>query len=205
MNIRTFTGAFSGANSYLTDDGAKNAFIVDAGEYDSRLAKVVKDEGLKVEWLILTHGHGDHIGGVDLYLNEFEGCKLVAGEDERQMLSDPDKNYSAAITGRPISLEAQLWVKDGDELKAGSLTLRIISTPGHSPGGICILTGDALFSGDTLFTGSIGRTDLFGGSMDALLASVRTKLFVLPDETRLYPGHMGSGTIGGEKRNNPFF
>jgi glyoxylase-like metal-dependent hydrolase (beta-lactamase superfamily II) len=205
MNIRTFAGVFSGANSYLADDGAKNAFIVDAGEYDSRLANVVKDEGLKIAWLILTHGHGDHIGGAEQYLNEFDGCKLAAGEDERQMLSDPNINYSTAITGRPISLEADVWLKDGDEINAGALTLKIISTPGHSPGGICILAGDALFSGDTLFAGSVGRTDLFGGSAETLLSSVRNKLFVLPDETRLYPGHMGSSTVGGEKRNNPFF
>jgi glyoxylase-like metal-dependent hydrolase (beta-lactamase superfamily II) len=205
MNIRLFEGTFSGGNSYLVDDGAKTAFVVDAGEYSAPLAAAVKNEGLRVPWLILTHGHGDHIGGVERYLREFEDCKLVAGEDEAPVLSDPRLNYSAEITGRPISLKAQVRVKDGDELQAGLLTLRIFSTPGHSPGGICILAGDALFSGDTLFAGSIGRTDLFGGSMDTLLDSVRTKLFTLPDETRVYPGHMGDSTIGNEKRYNPFF
>jgi glyoxylase-like metal-dependent hydrolase (beta-lactamase superfamily II) len=205
MNVRTFASVFSGANSYLVDDGAKNAFIVDAGDYDARLTAVVKNEGLTIVWLILTHGHGDHIGGAEQYLSEFAGCKFAAGEDERQLLSDPDSNYSTVITGRPISLKAHTWLKDGDELTAGDLTLRIIATPGHSPGGICILAGDALFSGDTLFAGSIGRTDLFGGSIDTLLGAVRTKLFTLPDDVKVYPGHMGSSTIGTEKRNNPFF
>jgi glyoxylase-like metal-dependent hydrolase (beta-lactamase superfamily II) len=205
MRIRVFEGIFSGANSYLVDDGAKTAFIVDAGEYSAPLAAVVKAEGLRVAWLILTHGHGDHIGGAEQYLREFEGCKLVAGADELPVLSDPNKNYSSMIAGRPISLAPQLLVKDGDELAAGKLTLRILATPGHSPGGICVLAEDALFSGDTLFAGSIGRTDLFGGSMEVLLASVERKLFTLPDETRVYPGHMGDSTIGFEKRNNPFF
>jgi glyoxylase-like metal-dependent hydrolase (beta-lactamase superfamily II) len=205
MNIRTFAGIFSGANTYLVDDGAKTAFIVDAGEYSAPLAAAVKAEGLRVVWLILTHAHGDHIGGAEQYLREFKGCALVAGEDERPVLADPNKNYSTEITGRPISLDAQIYVKDGDELKAGDFVLKILSTPGHSPGGICILAGDALFSGDTLFAGSIGRTDLFGGSMRTLLAAVEKKLFTLPDETRLYPGHMGASTIGDEKRHNPFF
>ncbi|MDR1572986.1 MAG: MBL fold metallo-hydrolase [Clostridiales Family XIII bacterium] len=205
MNIRTFAGIFSGANSYLADDGAKAAFIVDAGEYSAPLAAAVRNEGLRVALLILTHGHGDHIGGVERYLREFEGCKLVAGEDEGPVLADPDKNYSTVIAGRPISLNADVCVKDGDELEVGTLTLKILSTPGHSPGGICILAGDALFSGDTLFAGSIGRTDLFGGSMETLLASIEHKLFTLPDETRVYPGHMGASTIGDEKRHNPFF
>jgi glyoxylase-like metal-dependent hydrolase (beta-lactamase superfamily II) len=200
-----FAGIFSGANSYLVDDGAKSAFIVDAGEYSAPLALAVKNEGLRVLWLILTHGHGDHIGGAERYLREFEGCKLVAGEDEQSMLADPSKNYSSAITGRAISLAPQVLVKDGDELAAGKLTLKILATPGHSPGGICVLAEDALFSGDTLFAGSIGRTDLFGGSMESLLSSVESKLFTLPDETRVYPGHMGDSMIGFEKRNNPFF
>jgi glyoxylase-like metal-dependent hydrolase (beta-lactamase superfamily II) len=205
MNIRTFAGIFSGANSYLADDGAKAAFIVDAGEYSAPLAAAVKSEGLRVAWLILTHGHGDHIGGVERYLREFEGCRLVAGEGERPVLADPNKNYSTVIAGKPISLDAQVYVKDGDELEVGTLKLKILSTPGHSPGGICVLADGALFSGDTLFAGSVGRTDLFGGSMETLLASVERKLFTLPDETRLYPGHMGASTIGAEKRYNPFF
>ncbi|MDR2356288.1 MAG: MBL fold metallo-hydrolase [Clostridiales Family XIII bacterium] len=205
MNIRMFAGIFSGANSYLVDDGEKTAFIVDAGEYSAPLATAVRDEDLRVAWLILTHGHGDHIGGAERYLREFAGCRLAAGADELPVLTDPSKNYSGAIAGRPISLVPQVLLKDGDALTAGKLTLRILATPGHSPGGICVLAEDALFCGDTLFAGSIGRTDLFGGSTETLLASISRKLFTLPDETRVYPGHMGESTIGFEKKNNPFF
>ncbi|MDR3295195.1 MAG: MBL fold metallo-hydrolase [Clostridiales Family XIII bacterium] len=204
MNIRKYTSGSVGTNSYLVDDGQGKAFIVDAGEYDPRLADAVKDDGLEVIWLILTHGHGDHIGGVQRYLDEFPGCKLAAGEAEKPILSDPARNFSREICGTDITPEADLYLKDGDALQAGTIDLQILETPGHTPGGICILAENDLFSGDTLFQASIGRTDLPGGSLESLLDSIRAKLFTLPDTVEVHPGHMGSTSIGAEKKHNPF-
>ncbi|MDR0570607.1 MAG: MBL fold metallo-hydrolase [Clostridiales Family XIII bacterium] len=204
MNIWVFSEGAMGTNCYLVAGGDKTAAIIDAGEYSPRLPRKVKDEGLTVKWLILTHGHGDHIGAVERYLKEFEGCLLVAGADEKEILANPSHNLTGAIFGRNISLEADVWVNDGDELECGDLPLKIIATPGHTPGGICVLAGDALFSGDTLFRASIGRTDFPGGSFETLISSIKDKLLPLPDGTRVYPGHMEASTIGFERGHNPF-
>jgi glyoxylase-like metal-dependent hydrolase (beta-lactamase superfamily II) len=204
MKIRNFPDMYMGANSYLVVDDEQNCVIIDAGVYSESLAKAVKIDELKVHWLILTHGHGDHIGGAEAYLKTFEGCKLAAGIDEKQMLNDPALNMTEDIFGAAVSLEADRYLEDGEELTAGGLTLKCISTPGHTPGGICLLIENVLFSGDTLFQGSIGRTDFPGGSFETLINSIKEKLFVLPDETNVYPGHMGATNIGFEKKHNPF-
>ena len=101
-------------------------------------------------------------------------------------------------------IKADIEVSDGDEMEVGAIKLKFISTPGHTPGGMCILMDDVLFSGDTLFKGSVGRTDFPGGDMDELLSSIRDKLMKLPDDTRVLPGHMDETTIGIERRHNPF-
>ena len=191
-------------NSYLVTDGAGKGVVIDAGDYNKRLAETVRSEGIDVLWLILTHGHGDHIGGAAAYLREFAGCRLAAGEDEIPILSDPAANYTGDIFGREFTVEPDTRLKDGDILEAGEMKLQIISTPGHTQGGISIIAGDALFSGDTLFQNSIGRTDLSGGDFDTLIDSIRNKLFTLPDDVEVYPGHMGATSIGHEKRHNPF-
>jgi glyoxylase-like metal-dependent hydrolase (beta-lactamase superfamily II) len=204
MRIRNFPSGAIMTNSYLVTDGAGKGFIVDAGDYNRQLAGTVKSEGLEIVWLILTHGHGDHIGGVEAYLREFKGCRLAAGEGEEAILPDPGANHTGVILGREFGLTPDVYVRDGDILEAGELSLEIISTPGHTPGGISILVGKALFSGDTLFQNSIGRTDLTGGSFETLIKSIREKLFTLPEDVEVYPGHMGATSIGHEKKYNPF-
>ena len=113
-------------------------------------------------------------------------------------------NVSLECCGTHIALSADIWVDDCDSLKIGDMELKFIHTPGHTPGGMCILIGDTLFSGDTLFKLSIGRTDFPGGSFAEIKKSIHEKLFVLPDDVTVYPGHMGTTTIGIEKRSNPF-
>ncbi|MBE6032494.1 MAG: MBL fold metallo-hydrolase, partial [Clostridiales bacterium] len=130
--------------------------------------------------------------------------KLVACEKEKVILCDPKINFSRDICGQPITVDADIYVNDGDTLQVGDLELKFIHTPGHTPGGMCIYVGDTLFSGDTLFARSVGRTDFPLGSMTQLTASIREKLFLLPDDTKVYPGHMGATTIENEKRSNPF-
>ena len=188
---------------YAADEKNRKGFLIDPGGYDTGLAKKIKDENMSLEYIILTHGHGDHIGGVKEFMAEFPEAKLVASKLEKEMLSNPNMNFSNYF-GKELKLTPDVYVEDGDILNVGELELKFIHTPGHSPGGLCVLVEKILFSGDTLFSQSIGRTDFIGSSYDQLKESIHEKLFVLPDDTRVLPGHMGETEIGVEKRLNPF-
>ena len=169
MRITNLPSGALQANTYLAvDEKTNEGFIVDPGGYNKVLTKEVRDNDVNIKYIILTHGHSDHICGVNEHKAEF-----------------PD---------------------DGDELKVGDVTLKFIHTPGHTEGGMCIYVKEAkaLFSGDTLFRQSIGRTDFPGGSYKEIMDSIRKKLFLLPDDTNVFPGHMGTTSIGFEKENNPF-
>ncbi len=198
------TGTLSVNTYYVLDEASQKGFIVDPGGYDPRLTQEVEKDQVSIVYIILTHGHGDHIGGVEGYMKDFPDAKLVASALEMDLLSDPNVNMSTMTMGQAVSLRPDVAVNDGDTLTVGNMELKFLSTPGHSPGSMCVYTGNALFSGDTLFQGSIGRTDFPGGSFEELKKGVHEKLFVLPDETAVYPGHMGATTIGYEKANNPF-
>lgn len=205
MIIKSFLSGPLAVNSYLAaDESTKKAFVVDLGGHNSDMVNYIRENGLDVEYLILTHGHGDHIGGVESFLKEFPSAKLVASANEKQVLEDPNLNMSTYTCGRPVILKADQYVSDGETIKVGNMELHFIQTPGHTPGGMCILVDDVLFSGDTLFEQSIGRTDFPGSSYEAIKDSIRNKLFQLPDNTSVLPGHMGPTTIGFEKENNPF-
>ena len=190
-------------NSYIAwDEKSGDGFIVDPGGFNPRMEETINKEKINLKYVILTHGHGDHIGGVNIIIEKYN-AKIVSAEAEDPMLKDPRANMSADF-GTPVSIVADISVKDGDTIDVGNMRLEFIMTPGHSPGGMCIRIGTVLFSGDTLFQASVGRTDFAGGSMPLLIKSIKEKLFVLPDDTRVFPGHMGATTIGFEKENNPF-
>lgn len=206
MKITNLPSGALQVNTYLAvDEETNKGFIVDPGGYNPALTKMVKDENIDIEYILLTHGHSDHICGVKEHLEDFPGAKVVADKEEEPMLHDVRFNFSAEF-GMPYTLDADIYVSDGDELNVGNINLKFFHTPGHSPGGMCIYAEkeNVLFSGDTLFRQSIGRTDFPGCSFEALAESIKEKLFVLPDETQVFPGHMGPTQIGFEKRNNPF-
>ena len=206
MQITTAQSGALYVNTYLVvDEQTKKGFIVDPGGYVPAIAKKIKDENIDIEYIILTHGHGDHIGGIEGFLKEFPDIKVVAHKDEQEMLGDANFNMSPLFSV-PCTAKADILVEDGDELSVGEISLQFIHTPGHSPGGMCIYIKkeNILFSGDTLFCQSVGRTDFPGCSLSELVHSIKNRLFVLPDETKVLTGHTGSTEIGFEKRNNPF-
>lgn len=196
--IKYIAGAYR-TNIYLVySEESKSAFIVDPGYENDKLLLDIKKRDLNPEYIILTHGHGDHTGGIEQLKEAFPEIKLIASKKEAGLLLDRDMSMGKG------GIKADIWVTDGDLLAVDDIELSFISTPGHTPGGMCIKMDDVLFSGDTLFRMSVGRTDFPGGSEEALLSSIKDKLYVLPDETRVLPGHMEETTIGIERRYNPF-
>ncbi len=205
MIVKNFLSGPLGANCYVANDEAtKKAFIVDPGGMNPKMVNYIEENGLTVEYIILTHGHGDHIGGVPACRKQYPDSKLIACIHEKEILANPELNMSIYTDGTPISLDADIYVSDGETMKVGELELKFLHTPGHTPGGMCILAGDVVFSGDTLFLQSIGRTDFPGSSFAAIVESIKNKLYTLPDDTTVLTGHMGATMIGYEKKSNPF-
>jgi len=181
----------------------RDAIIIDPGDSENKIRKVLDKHRLKPVCIINTHGHVDHIGCDDAF-----GVPVYAHKDEIALLKDSGRNFSDFLD-LPISVKSKVTaLVDKQRLVFDTIELEVLHTPGHSPGGICLLLKkpetNILFSGDTLFYGSIGRTDFPGADTDTLLNSIREKLLVLPDDTVVYPGHGASSTIGHEKKHNPF-
>lgn len=204
MKVFRYTTGPIMVNTYLVYDETGKGFIVDPGGYSKQLADKIREENLDVEYIIITHGHGDHMGGVEEFKAEFPQLQVIAYCGEKDFLENADLNSSIELFGRPITVEADRFVKDKEKLKVGNMELTFVFTPGHTPGGMSVIMDGYVFSGDTLFRSSIGRTDFYGGDFGALIKSVRERLFVLPDDTVVLPGHMEKTTIGYEKENNPF-
>jgi hydroxyacylglutathione hydrolase len=204
MKIFRYTTGPIMVNTYLVFDETKKGFIVDPGGYSRQLVDKIKAEDIEVEYIILTHGHGDHIGGIEELRKEFPEIRVVAYCDEADFLQNADLNNSVELFGHPITVAVDKYVKDRETLKVGNMEMTFAFTPGHTPGGMCIIMDGYVFSGDTLFRASIGRTDFYGGDFAAIIRSIKERLFVLPDTTVVLPGHMEDTTIGYEKENNPF-
>lgn len=187
------------------------AAVVDPGQPDPWITRTLAEKGLKAEVILLTHGHLDHIGGVG-WLKQQLGVPVLIHRDDAPLLTDPMLNGSILFGTSVVAPPADRLLDHGDEVKVGSLRFQVIHTPGHTPGGICLyLAPDGsprrvghLLSGDTLFAGSVGRTDLPGGSHEQLIRSIRERLLPLPPDTVVYPGHGPTTTIGEEQAYNPF-
>lgn len=187
----------------LYDENTKNAVVIDPAGNAEKITLKIDELGLNVKYIILTHAHIDHIMAVDELKNS-TGARLIMHKNEEEIYKNGDWNMAYHFKKEPPQSEADILVDDNDEIELDSVKLKFIHTPGHTKGGMCILTGDSLFSGDTLFNDSVGRCDFYSGDMDALLNSIRQKLFVLDDNTKVYPGHGMETTIGYEKENNMF-
>ncbi|MDK2835588.1 MAG: hydroxyacylglutathione hydrolase [Thermosediminibacterales bacterium] len=195
-------GAYQ-ANCYIIGcEKTQKGLVIDPGAEAKRIIQHIDKLGLKVEQIVLTHGHIDHIGGVEELRKTYK-AKVAIHEADAPMLTDSMKNLSF-YTENAIKSSADVLLKHGDLLEVGQLKLKVIHTPGHTPGGICLLMDDIVFTGDTLFAGSIGRTDFPGGSYRQIIDSIKQKLLILKEETKVLPGHGPQSTIGEEKRMNPF-
>lgn len=187
--IRHPAGVYS-ANCYIVSDSdSSEGFIIDPGGDAEELLEIIKNNNLSIKFIILTHGHFDHTGAVNS-IKKTLGIPVYTNQSDSYLLSEG------------ITIDSH--IKDGDTKAFGNESLVIIETPGHTPGSITIKVDDCIFTGDTLFAGSVGRTDLPGGSHSTLIKSIKEKLTVLPDHTKVYPGHGPSSTIGREKMQNPF-
>ncbi|MCL2019702.1 MAG: MBL fold metallo-hydrolase [Oscillospiraceae bacterium] len=201
---------------FVVNEENNKALIIDpAGDIPADSADYIikKCEELKITpvAVLLTHGHFDHTGAVG-GLKEKLNIAIYAGEDEKPVLSDPSVNglylfASEAVRRGARPVEADFWLRDGETISPCGFPVKIIATPGHTVGGICyyIESENVLFSGDVLFENSFGRTDLPTGDQNALSNSIINKLFVLPEQTKVYPGHGGSTSIKYEKKNNPIY
>ena len=187
-------------------DETREGVVIDPGDEAERILECVEKHGLTIKYLIHTHGHLDHVGATAAVQRETGGLTLIHEAD--QIMLDNLPAQAALFGGSDPEIPAvDQYIKEGDLISFGRYLLSVIETPGHSPGGICLkLEGNeqGLFAGDTLFQGSIGRTDLWGGSYEQLMDSIRDQLWQLDDDTVVFPGHGPKTTIGDEKRNNPF-
>jgi len=203
MIVKRLQAGVYAANCYIihTEDG--DGLVVDpAGDVDE-IVKYLEDSSVKVGAIVLTHGHGDHIGGV-LELKELLDVPVMVHSDDEDMVKNSALNLSTSMPMGEVNFKPDILLNDGDDIPLGDRSVKVIHTPGHTKGGICLLVDGILITGDTLFQGSIGRTDLYGGDFDTLMISIVEKLMILPDDTVVYPGHGGPSTIGVERRNNPF-
>ncbi len=204
MQIYKFeVGSFAVNNYLVHPENSSEAMLIDAGEDPAPILEKIRQLNLRLVCLVNTHGHADHIAGNEKILAE-TGARLLIHRDEVPFLSDSGLNLSAVFNMNLISPPADTLLKDGSIISLGPLEFRVLHTPGHTPGHISLVCDNSAFVGDVIFQHSIGRTDFPQASTRALISSIRDKIFTLPDETVLYPGHGPATTVENEKLNNPF-
>ena len=204
MRVERIPAGIYAANCYLVySENTKEGIVIDpGGDADDIMARI-NELGLNIKYIVLTHGHGDHIAGINDLKNFIDVPVAIHKEDE-YMLKNGDKNLSSLMAMGTIEISPDILLDEGDKISFGDLVAEVIYTPGHTLGGISLKIGDSIFTGDTLFAGSIGRTDFQGGSYEDIISSIKNKILIYPDDTIIYPGHGPVTTIEREKATNPF-
>jgi hydroxyacylglutathione hydrolase len=201
------TGPLQVITYLVACEDSGEALLIDPGGPSDELTAKLREEGWRLAWVVNTHGHADHTAGNDHWV-EATGARIVIHRLDWEFFRTPAMQAAARAEGFPPLTRADVLVDDGDQIPLGACPALVIHTPGHTPGGICLAFPGHLFTGDTLFVSAAGRTDLPGGSLDRLIASLEEKIMPLPDDTRIWPGHdygeTPTSTLGEEKLNNPY-
>lgn len=200
MKIETIVVGPLGVNCYIVVDPASRAgMVIDPGDDAAEIIRYIGQANIQVKYIVNTHGHSDHIGANAALKAATKAPLLIHAADEL-MLKNPLNYLGETI----VSSTADAFLKDGDILSLGGSQFKVLHTPGHTAGGICLQGDNVLFSGDSLFAESIGRCDLPGGNLNDLIGSLKTKVMALPDDVMVYPGHGPATKIGWERRHNPY-
>ena len=204
MKVYKFTiGTFAVNNYLIQSETSHKAILIDAGESPQPILNKIQSLGLELVYLINTHGHGDHIAGNATIVRE-TGAKLLIHPLDEPYLRDPTLNLSTFLGAQLESPPADGFLEEGDEVTVDDIHLRVLHTPGHTPGHITLVGDNLAFVGDVIFYEGIGRTDFPRSDHHQLLQTIRTKIYTLPDEMNLLPGHGPETTVAHEKRHNPF-
>ncbi len=208
MDIEQIKVGFMDVFCYLVScPRTKEAIAIDPAGDEEYVVQRITEKGLNLKYIVNTHGHADHTGG-NGRIKELTGASIIMHEVDNEFFSLPEWANHALQMGFAPSPPADICVKDNDYIEVGDVKLKVIHTPGHTPGGMCLYGDGNLFTGDTLFVGAIGRTDFPGGDYNTFMMSIKNRLMILPDETIVWPGHdygvTPSSTVGREKMTNPF-
>ncbi|MBI5967070.1 MAG: MBL fold metallo-hydrolase [Deltaproteobacteria bacterium] len=199
-------GNFSVFAYLLGGEEGGDGLVIDPADHVDEIISLADQYGIVIQCILNTHAHVDHVMGNE-EMKRKTGAKIIIHEEDAPLLTRIPRSMLSMFGGQP-SPPADQTVKDGDLIRVGASALKVLHTPGHSPGGICLHLDNMVFTGDTLFVGGVGRTDLPGGSWSLMLHSIKTKLLTLPDETIVYPGHnygyAPTSTIKNERLHNPF-
>lgn len=203
MKIEKISAIKFQENTYAVYDDEKTAFLLDPGAEGENILTYIEKNELNLKYIVLTHGHGDHIASIPFLKEKFPDIKIIAHFDEQDLLIDSDKNLSKMLGMGDLSLDADIYVTEEDKFQIGQMNLEFLHTPGHTVGSMCVIMEDTMFTGDTLFHGSIGRTDLPTSSR-AQMEDTMKKLYALEKDYILYPGHDSKTTLFNEKKYNMY-
>lgn len=204
MILKQFThGALENNNYLLIDEASKEAVLIDCTQESSEIEKALQEHNAKLKYILLTHGHFDHILGVNYFKNKYN-CEVLLHEADKVLIEKmPEFAKNFGLPPAEIQ-KIDRYITENEIIKFAGDEIKVIHTPGHTQGCVCYLINSDLFTGDTLFYECVGRTDLPGGSFKQIVLSIKEKLFVLDDNIKVYPGHGYLSTIGHEKANNQF-